>query len=96
MSTVQVRVPHGLGVEGAKTALNSFEADLAKRGAKLVWAGAQAEVRGPGVSGGVSVTEAAVEVSIKLGLLAKAAGVKADKLEASISKRLHAALGSSA
>lgn len=95
MSTVQVRQPHAMGIESAKSALSGFEEDLAKRGAKLVWSGNSAEVKGTGVSGQVVVSEAEVFVEVKLGLIAKAAGVKADKLQASIEKRLAAALGPS-
>lgn len=94
MSGIHVRQAHALGVDGARAALAGFESDLAKRGAKLAWSGPRAEVKGPGVSGHVQVTEAEVEVSVKLGMLAKAAGIKADKLEASIAKRLEAALRS--
>lgn len=92
MSTIQVRHPHAHPPAEAKSRLGSFEEDLAKRGAKLVWSGERAEVKGPGVSGHVRVTADAVEVEVKLGMLAKAAGVKADKLQASIEKRLRAAL----
>ncbi|MBX2811680.1 MAG: polyhydroxyalkanoic acid system family protein [Myxococcales bacterium] len=93
MSKVHVRKAHSLGVEGARVALESFVGELAKRGARLEWAGPTAQVKGPGVSGTVEISPSAVEVSIQLGLLARAAGVKADKLEASISKRLQEALG---
>ena len=92
MSSILVRQAHTLGPDRAKIALGDFEQDLAKRGAKLVWQGSRAEVKGPGVSGHVEVSDAEVEVTLKLGMLAKAAGVKADKLEASIAKRLAAAL----
>jgi putative polyhydroxyalkanoate system protein len=92
MSEIRVRQAHNLGIEGAKSALGAFESYLAERGTKLAWNGPRAEVKGPGVSGAVVVTEAEVDVSVKLGMLAKAAGIKADKLEASIAKRLSAAL----
>lgn len=92
MSSVHVRRDHSLGVDAAKSALMDFEADLAKRGAKLVWSGPSADVKGPGVSGNVQVTESTVEINLTLGLLARAAGVKADKLEASISRRLASVL----
>lgn len=94
MSQVSVRREHQLGIEGAKAALGAFADDLAKRGAKLEWSGPRAAVKGPGVSGDITVSESAVEVQIKLGMLARAAGIKADKLQASIEKRLAAALQS--
>jgi putative polyhydroxyalkanoate system protein len=92
MSTVNVKQTHGLGVEGAKKALSTFETDLAKYGMKLVWRGDAAELKGTGASGDVKVTSADVTVSVKLGMMAKMAGVDADKLSRSIEKRLKAAL----
>lgn len=92
MSQVHVRREHALGIDGAKAALGGFADDLAKRGAKLDWQGDKADVKGPGVSGSIEVTDHVVEVQIKLGMLARAAGIKADKLQASIDKRLAAAL----
>lgn len=92
MSTVTVRESHTIGVEAAKKALGSFETDIAKYGMKLVWSGANAELKGTGASGDVTVTATSVTVNVKLGMLAKAAGVKPDKLQQSIEKRLKAAL----
>ncbi len=92
MATVRVKRSHGLGAERARASLDGFSADLAKRGAKLRWNGHRADISGPGVSGHVQVGETDVEVLVELGLLARAAGVKADKLEVSIAKRLEAAL----
>lgn len=92
MSTVHVRQAHNLGADKAKSALADFQADLQKRGARLDWSGTRADVKGPGVSGDVQVTDDLVEVTVKLGMLARAAGVKADKLQASIEKRLASAL----
>ena len=83
---------HSLGVDSAKRALQSFEQDIAKYGMKLVWNGSSAELKGTGASGEVKVTDSSVTVVVKLGMLAKAAGVKADLLEKSIEKRLKAAL----
>lgn len=93
MSSIHVRQPHQLSAEEARARLAPFEEDLGKRGAKLVWSGHRADVKGPGVSGQVEVQSDAVIVEVKLGMLAKAAGVKADKLQASIEKRLSGALG---
>jgi putative polyhydroxyalkanoate system protein len=91
VSTIQVKQAHALSVEDAKKALGVFEQDLKKYMVKLVWSGANAEIKGTGVSGDVKVTSSDVTVSLKLGMLAKAAGVKADLLEKSIIKRLQAA-----
>lgn len=95
MSTINVRQAHKLPIDEAKKALGGFESDLAQKGVKLVWSGANAEIKGTGVSGGVKVTGTEVTVEVKLGMLAKAAGVKADLLQKSIEKRLQSALGAS-
>ncbi|MBI4819120.1 MAG: polyhydroxyalkanoic acid system family protein [Deltaproteobacteria bacterium] len=92
MSTVEVVEPHALPVDQAKAALGGFADDIKKYGMKLEWHGAKADLKGVGASGSVDVTSSAVKVVIKLGLVAKAAGVDAGKLEASIRKRLKAAL----
>lgn len=93
MSTIKVTQAHDKSVEDAKAALGAFEQDLQKYKVKLDWSGSRAEIKGTGVSGGVDVTDKDVTVTVKLGMLAKAAGVKADLLEKSITKRLEAALG---
>lgn len=92
MSTIEVTQAHTKSVDDAKTALSSFEADMGKYMVKLVWSGSKAEIKGTGVSGEVVVTDQRVTVKLTLGFLAKAAGVKADLLEKSITKRLAAAL----
>lgn len=92
MSTITVTQPHTLSVDDAKKALASFEGDISKYGMKLSWNGPNAELKGTGASGDVKVTTSSVTVVVKLGMLAKAAGVKADLLEKSIEKRLKAAL----
>jgi putative polyhydroxyalkanoate system protein len=91
VSTIQVKQKHSLPIEDAKKALGAFEQDLERYRVKLVWSGSNAEIKGTGVSGDVKVTTSDVTVTVKLGMLAKAAGVKADLLEKSIAKRLQAA-----
>jgi putative polyhydroxyalkanoate system protein len=94
MSTIRVEQPHTKSIEEAKQAVEAFGDDMkARYGLKLEWAGTQAKLKGTGASGDVSVKADAVVVQVKLGMLAKAAGIKADKVEASIKKRLAAALG---
>jgi putative polyhydroxyalkanoate system protein len=92
LSTVTVTQAHALGVDAAKKALQQFESDIAKYNMKLVWSGSGAEIKGTGASGDVRVTASSVTVSVKLGMLAKVAGVDPQKLEQSIAKRLKAAL----
>ncbi|MBI2377018.1 MAG: polyhydroxyalkanoic acid system family protein [Deltaproteobacteria bacterium] len=96
MSTVDVAEPHALPVDQAKNALGGFADDLKKYGMKMDWNGYKADLKGVGASGSVEVSGSQVRVVVKLGLVAKAAGVDAGKLEASIRKRLKAALSPAA
>ena len=90
MSTIKVTQKHSLSKDDAKSRLSSFEDQLKKYGASLVWSGNDAKIKGMGVSGGASVADDNVSLTVKLGLLAKTAGVDPVKLEASIKKRLAA------
>jgi len=93
MSTIKVERPHGLPLEDAKKAIDRFGEDLkAKYGMNLAWSGNVATLKGTGASGDIKVEPERVTVTVKLGMLAKAAGIKADKVEASIEKRLATAL----
>lgn len=92
MASVKVQQAHALGASVAKSKLAAFESDLAKYKARLDWSGYIAQVKGIGVSGQVHVTEASVSVNLELGMLARAAGVDAGKLQNSIAKRLASAL----
>lgn len=92
MATVRVEQAHTLSIDDAKTALEAFATDIAKFGMKLDWQGERAILKGTGASGEVVVEPDRVVVTVKLGLLAKAAGVKADRLEGSIGRRLASAL----
>jgi putative polyhydroxyalkanoate system protein len=88
MSDVKVTSPHSLSPEQAIERIKSFEEMLQKYGVKALWKGTAAELKGTGVSGSINVTNSAVDVVVKLGFLAKAAGVDATKLESSIRRRL--------
>ena len=92
MSKIKVSQGHTLSRDEARQRLGSFEETLQKYGAKLDWNGDRAEVKGIGVSGDVTVRDENVEISLKLGLIAKAAGVDPVRLQASIEKRLKAAM----
>ena len=92
MSTIVVTESHSKSIEDARSSLGAFEGDIAKYGMKLIWSGATAELKGTGASGDVKVTDSQVTVTVKLGMMAKMAGVKPDLLEKSIAKRLKAAL----
>ena len=82
-----------MGADAAKSALESFAQDIAKFGMKLNWSGNKATLKGTGASGDVTVTDSKVVVTVKLGMLAKAAGVDPKRLEGSIARRLASALG---
>ena len=90
MSTITVRHPHNLPLDIARERINAFEETLNNFGAKLVWTANTAEVKGFGVTGTAELGEGFVEVCLKLGMMAKAAGVDPVRLEASIAKRLAA------
>ena len=96
MSTVKVTESHSLSIDDAKKSLAAFEGDISKYGMKLNWNGANAELKGTGASGDVKVTDSSVTVTVKLGMMAKMAGVKPDLLEKSIAKRLKSALSGEA
>ena len=81
MSKVSVNAPHSLDQDSAKSKVSVFEDMVSKFGVKVVWSGYNAEIKGMGISGDISVSTSDVTVNLKLGMMAKAAGVKADKLE---------------
>lgn len=86
--SVKVIEKHNLGADEAKNRVISFESFLAEKGVKALWKGHTASIKGPvGVGGSIDVRDTEVEVNVKIPLLARAV-VKADKLEASIRRRL--------
>jgi putative polyhydroxyalkanoate system protein len=95
MSTIKVSRPHTLSRADARAKLAVFEQMLGKYGVSLAWKGDRAKIKGTGVSGEVVVEDAAVQVVLKLGMLAKAVGVDGDRLKGSITKRLNAAFDES-
>lgn len=92
MADVKVTEAHSLPVDEVKSRLGAFEQDISKYGMKLEWSGAEAKLKGVGASGDVKVTGSDVTVTVKLGMMAKAAGINPEKLSASIAKRLKAAI----
>lgn len=74
--------------------MKKFEDMLTKYGVKARWKGNQAELKGLGVSGRIEVSTADVQVVLKLGMMAKAAGVDVARLQTSVQKRLASALSS--
>ena len=92
MSKISIQESHNLSQDAAKDKVSVFEDMVSKYGVKVVWSGYKAEIKGMGIGGDIVVTSSDVTVNIKLGMMAKAAGVKAEKLEPSIRKRLIGAL----
>ena len=92
MADVKVTESHSMSKDEAKKAVASFEEMLSKYNVKTKWDGHSASLKGTGVSGSIDVTDTAVSVAVKLGMLAKAAGVDPGRLQTSIEKRLKAAL----
>lgn len=94
MSAIVVKESHSLPAAEVKTRLGGFEQDIAKYGMKLNWSGdTNADLKGIGASGDVKITPNDVTITVKLGMMAKAAGIKPDLLSKSIEKRLKSALG---
>ncbi|MFZ9887304.1 MAG: polyhydroxyalkanoic acid system family protein [Myxococcota bacterium] len=93
MSEVRVVRKHSLTVEEVKQRVGAFEEAMQKYGVKARWNGREAELKGTGVSGRLAIGDDELTVTVKLGLLAKAAGVDVERLTQSIEKRLDAALG---
>jgi len=91
MSKITVRHPHNLTLEVARERINAFEETLQKFGASLVWTDNTAEVKGFGVTGSAELGVGFVEICLKLGIMAKAAGVGPARVESSIAKRLASA-----
>jgi len=91
MSDVVVHQAHAVSPEEAKKRIAGFEELLTKYGVKVEWKGNTGTLKGTGVSGGIDIGSSNVKVEVKLGMMAKAIGVDANKLRGSIEKRLKAA-----
>ena len=91
MSNVYVREAHTKDPAEVKAGISSFEEMLTKYMIKIMWRDHTATLSGP-VSGSIDIGSDYIEVKIKLGMMAKMAGIDPSRLEGSISKRLKAAL----
>jgi len=94
MSTIRVSHPHGSSRSDARAKLLSFEEMMGKFGVALEWTGDTAQIKGLGVSGQVSVDDEQVEITLKLGMMAKAAGVDPARLQRTIARRMVETFGS--
>lgn len=93
MATVNVQEAHTHPLEEALRRVKSFEGQLTKFMVQIEWRGSSATLKGP-VSGGIEVSDASVSITIKLGMMAKMAGIEAGRLESSIRRRLRETLDS--
>ncbi len=91
MAKVKVTESHALSTEEAVDRLAVFEEMVSKFGVSLKWKGNHADFKGLGVSGTIDVTESDATIELKLGMMAKAAGIDGERLKGSISKRVRAA-----
>ena len=91
MAKVKVSEAHGTDPESAIQLIASFEEMMQKYGVKVSWNGHHADIKGMAVSGEITVDTTHMTVTLKLGMMARAAGVDAKRLEGSIRKRLVAA-----
>ena len=91
MSSITVIEPHKLPVDEAISRLAVFEQMVSKFGVSIKWKGAQADIKGMGIKGSIKVTDSDATIALKLGMLARAAGVDAKRLQGSVSKRLRSA-----
>ena len=92
MAQLVVKQNHALTPDEAISKISGFQEMMAKYGVKAKWKGHHADLKGLGVSGSIDVTNTEVVVTVKLGMMAKAGGVDANRLKKSIEKRLGPAL----
>lgn len=93
MAQIKVVEAHTLGAREAQAKLAVFEEMLTKYAVKTKWRGNHADIKGMGVSGTIDVTDSEATIVVKLGMMARAAGVDPARLEGSIRKRVKAAFG---
>lgn len=91
MATVNVKEAHAHSLEEALQRVKSFEGQLTKFMVQVEWNGSSATLKGP-VSGSIEVNGESVSITIKLGMMAKMAGIEAGRLESSIRRRLRETL----
>jgi putative polyhydroxyalkanoate system protein len=91
MAEINIERNHELGLDELRKRLDSMEAKLKERyGVKLAWRGAhEAEVKGTGVSGTISLGDKRVAVNLKLGLMVRPL---AGKIREAMEKQLDKAL----
>lgn len=89
MADVRVTQTHdNLSLDDARQKLTGFEDMMKKYNVAAKWSGSHADLKGTGVKGSIDVTGSDVTVELKLGMLAKAAGIDPNRLSNSIARRL--------
>jgi len=91
MAEIRVVQPHSYSHAEARDRMQDFEQTMSRYGVTSQWSGNKAKLKGMAVSGSIDVRDADVVVVVRLGMMAKAAGVDADRLRGSITRRLAAA-----
>jgi putative polyhydroxyalkanoate system protein len=91
MAQLVIEEPHALAAAEAKSRLSSLEDHMRNYLVKAHWEGLRATIDGAGVSGTIEVSGSDVVITIKLGLLAVAAGVDPPRLERTIRRRIREA-----
>jgi putative polyhydroxyalkanoate system protein len=88
MAEIRVVQPHSVSRADARARMQDFEQSMSKYGVTSKWSGDSAKLKGMAVNGSIDVSDAEVVVVLKLGMMAKAAGVDPERLQGSISRRL--------
>jgi len=72
MADINIERNHELGEDEIRKRLTEMEAKLKERyGVNLAWRGKQADVKGTGVSGTISIEPSKIAINLKLGLMMK-------------------------
>jgi putative polyhydroxyalkanoate system protein len=72
VADIDIEREHKLGRDEVRRRLGDMEDKLKERyGVRLAWAGDEADVKGTGVSGKLSVDDGKIAIRLKLGLMVK-------------------------
>ena len=70
MAKVSINYPHSKSIEEAREAANTFAGKLqSKLGVNYEWQGDSMQLDRQGVSGSLTLTEGAVDIELKLGMM---------------------------
>lgn len=90
MADIDIERTHKLGLDELRKRLGTLEEKLQKRyGAQIDWRGDEANIKGPGFTGTLTLGEANVAVSLKLNFLMRPmAGKIREAMESQVDKAL--------